>query len=155
MMKKRYLRRDAYKESVHTTSIMIMSKNELLQNNHLYKRLLGRARGHLERSKSLQYPVNLGFLVIEEFPRTMLNLIRIGMYVFIAQNLWAGTGSFADLAIFITTMALAERALNEFLHLMRDVLREFSSVELLWKTFDSLPKIQGYETGANFKPNKK
>ena len=39
-------------------------------------------------------------------------------------------------------MAIAEKSLNEFLHLLRDILREFSSISLLWSTFDSLTPIK-------------
>ena len=47
-------------------------------------------------------------------------------------------------------MAVAEKSLNEFLHLLRDILREFSSISLLWSTFDSLTPIKGYDSGSTF-----
>jgi ATP-binding cassette subfamily B protein len=49
-------------------------------------------------------------------------------------------------------MAVAEKSLNEFLHMLRDILREFSSISLLWSTFDSLTPIKGYDTGSTFTP---
>lgn len=48
---------------------------------------------------------------------------------------------------------MAEKALNEFLNLMRDALRLFSFIDLLWKTFDTLPPIHGYEDGKDFSPD--
>lgn len=40
MREKRNLRRDAYKEALHNLTIMIMSRNELLQNETLYEKCL-------------------------------------------------------------------------------------------------------------------
>lgn len=48
-------------------------------------------------------------------------------------------------------MAVAEKSLNEFLHLLRDILREFSSISILWSTFDSLTPIHGYDSGSVFR----
>lgn len=52
-------------------------------------------------------------------------------------------------------MAVAEKSLNEFLHLLRDILREFSSISLLWSTFDALTPIEGYSEGIPFSPQAK
>gem|GEM_PF-1237574 len=52
--------------------------------------------------------------------------------------------SFSDLAIFITIISLTEIALRNFFDIVRMILRRFASLELLWKTFENLTPIKGY-----------
>jgi len=39
-------------------------------------------------------------------------------------------------------MTLLEKAINQFLDMTKDILREFDSIELLWETFEKLPPIK-------------
>ena len=154
MRDKRNLRRDAYKEALHNMTIMIMSRNEILQNNTLFDTFIAKVQYSLTQAREYHHIVALGFLVMEEFPRLMMLVIRIGLYIFIANMLWEWKWSFADFAIFITIIAMAEKALNEFLNLMRDALRLFWFIDLLWQTFDTLPPIQWYSNGETFHTHK-
>ena len=53
------------------------------------------------------------------------------------------TGStFGDFAIFITVITFTEKVLSEFLRTIRQITRNFSAVEQLWSTFDSLTPIK-------------
>lgn len=88
MREKRNLRRDAYKEALHNITIMIMSRNEILQNNTLFDTFIAKARYSLTQAREYHHVVVLGFLVMEEFPRLMMLVIRIGLYIFIANMLW-------------------------------------------------------------------
>lgn len=47
-------------------------------------------------------------------------------------------------------MAVAEKSVQGLMDLFRNLLKDFSSVSLLWKTFDELPEITGYEEGDVF-----
>lgn len=155
MAKKRIYRRDAYKEATHNTAIVLMSKNEMLQNHSLFLSFLEKISASIQSARRHHETVQLWFLIIEEFPRFMLLLIRIALYIYIARSIWYGSGSFTDFAIFITVITVAEKSLNEFLHLTRDGLRLFSYIELLWNTFDTLDTIRWYESGKSFKKYQK
>ena len=149
MTKKRELRRKEQNEANHQTVIALMSKNELLQNNWLDNILL-KIDTHLNHAKKAQEIVNVGFLVIEEFPRFTFLILRVTIYILIAEKIFQVRWGIIELSIFVTIMAVAEKSLNEFLHLLRDILREFSSISLLWSTFDSLTPIKGYDSGSTF-----
>ena len=149
MTKKRELRRKEQNEANHQTVIALMSKNELLQNNWLDNILL-KIDTHLNHAKKAQEIVNVGFLVIEEFPRFTFLILRVTIYILIAEKIFQVRWGIIELSIFVTIMAVAEKSLNEFLHLLRDILREFSSISLLWSTFDSLTPIKGYDSGSPF-----
>ncbi len=79
---------------------------------------------------------------MEEFPKSMVILIRIGIYAYMANMIWEHSGNFAELAIFITIISIAEKSLNEFVNLVRDAIRLFSFIELFWKTFEELPEMK-------------
>jgi ABC-type multidrug transport system fused ATPase/permease subunit len=93
---------------------------------------------------------------MEEFPRLLFLVLRIALYFYIATSILNNTGStFSDFAIFVTIITFTEKVLNEFLRTIRNITRNFSTVELLWSTFDSLTPIKGYSTGLPFSPQKK
>ncbi len=127
-----------------------MSKNELLQSGSI-DNILKKIEKHFTLAKIYQYPVNIGFLIIEEAPRFLFLIIRVTLYIFIAQSVFKKTGiTVADFGIFIAIISFTEKALNEFFHLLRDMLRNFAYVETLWTTFDSLLPIKGYDVGTSF-----
>ena len=127
-----------------------MSKNELLQSGWI-ESILKKIDTHFTLAKIYQYPVNIGFLIIEEAPRFLFLIIRVALYIFIADAIFQKTGiTVADFGIFIAIISFTEKALNEFFHLLRDMLRNFAYVETLWSTFDSLLPIRWYEEWAPF-----
>ena len=88
MTKKRELRRKEQNEANHQTVIALMSKNELLQNNGLSK-ITEKIESHLYRAKKSQEIVNIGFFIIEEFPRFMFLILRVGIYTLIALKIFS------------------------------------------------------------------
>ncbi|NDK08860.1 ATP-binding cassette domain-containing protein, partial [Candidatus Gracilibacteria bacterium] len=149
MQEKRYLRRESEKEADHQAVIALMSKNELMQNNSL-KTILQKISYNCELSKIYQYPVNVGFTVVDELPRIIFLFIRVGVYIYLSNIILKTNSSFSDLAIFITIISMTELAMNNFLDIVRMVMREFASVQLLWKTFDNLTPIKGFDKGDTF-----
>lgn len=149
MTKKRYIRRSEQNEANHQTVIALMSKNELLQNGGTEK-IFDKIWHHLDRAKYYQEIVNIGFLVIEEFPRFIFLLLRVTIYILIMEKIFSAGDSIVDLGIFVTIITIAEKNLSEFLHMFRDILREFSSISILWETFDALMPIKWYETWKSF-----
>lgn len=88
MTKKRKLRRIEQNEASHQTVIALMSKNELLQNSGLGN-IFSKIQMHLVRAKKHQEVVNIGFLIIEEFPRFTFLLLRVVIYILIAINIFS------------------------------------------------------------------
>lgn len=149
MQEKRYLRRESEKEADHQAVIALMSKNELMQNNSL-KTILQKISYNCELSKIYQYPVNVWFTVVDELPRIIFLFIRVGVYIYLSNIILKTNSSFSDLAIFITIISMTELAMNNFLDIVRMVMREFASVQLLWKTFDNLTPIKGFDKWDTF-----
>ncbi|NUJ97866.1 ABC transporter ATP-binding protein [Candidatus Gracilibacteria bacterium] len=153
MAEKRMLRRKEQKEAIHQATIALMSKNELLQSGG-EKDIIKKIYTHFNKAKIYHDPVALGFLMINEFPTFLFLLVRIGLYLYIGNLIFAGNGTWSDFSMFVVIISLMERNIVSFLDLMRDILRDFSSVELLWETFENLPPIKGYDVGYTFKPSK-
>lgn len=76
MAKKRNLRRKEQNEAAHQTVIALMSKNELLQNNG-FQNIFSKIQSHLRKARKAQEVVNIGFVVIEEFPRLIFLILRV------------------------------------------------------------------------------
>jgi hypothetical protein len=142
MKKYRDIRRDAYKDALHTSTVLFMSRNEVLQNQILFISLISKAQDYLRKAKNAHHKVAFWFVIMEEFPKSMVTLIRIGVYIFMAHEIWDNGGNFAEIAIFITIISIAEKSLNEFVNLVRNGIRLFSFIELFWKTFEELPKMK-------------
>ena len=152
MRKKRFKRQAAHKEWDHQAIVAIMSKNELLQSNGL-PNILKKIDKHFIDAKNYQYPVVFWIHLMEEFPRFLFLILRISLYIYIMNSITKWWGStFSDFAMFITVITFTEKVLNEFLRTIRQVTRSFSSIELLWSTFDSLTPIKGYSTWLPFSP---
>jgi hypothetical protein len=141
MKNKRLLREMVQNETNHQAVITLMSKNELMQNNGL-KTIIDKINSNADLYIRYHYPVFFGFMIIEEFPKVMFLFVRIGLYVYLANLIILNKSSFSELAIFITTLSLMELAVNNFLHIFRNILRDISSVELLWSNFETLPPIK-------------
>lgn len=152
MKEKRVLRRKADNEANHNLIIALMSKNELMQNNWL-ETLISKIRYNYDMARIYQYPLNIWFLVIDEFPKVMMLIIRVWLYVYLANLVYSNSSSLSELAIFITILTLTELSLNNFLQMFRVILRRISSVEILWSTFDNLTPIKWFETWENFRIN--
>lgn len=154
MAKKRNLRRKEQNEAAHQTVIALMSKNELLQNNG-FQNIFSKIQGHLRKARKAQEVVNIGFVVIEEFPRLIFLILRVWIYSFIINGIFSTGWGIINIGIFVTIITVAEKSLNEFLHMLRDMLRNFSSISILWETFDTLKPIHGYGSWSLFSPHKK
>ena len=155
MRKKRLKRQESIKECDHQAIVAIMSKNELLQSGGLSS-ILGKISSHLQDAKRYQYPVVLGLYIMEDFPRFLFIILRVWLYIYIAQSIMENTGStFGDFAIFITVITFTEKVLSEFLRTIRQITRNFSAIEQLWSTFDSLTPIKWYSTGLPFSKKSK
>ncbi len=150
MKEKRLLRKIAEREADHQSVIALMSKNELMQNNSL-KTILSKIKHNYDMSKIYQYPVNIGFTVVDELPRVLFLFIRIGVYIYLSNIILKTNSSFSDLAIFITIISMTELSMNNFLDIVRMIMREFASVQLLWDTFENLTPIKWFDTWNDYK----
>lgn len=150
MKNKRLLRVKVENETNHQAIIALMSKNELMQNNGL-KTIIDKITSNSKLFLKYHHPVFFGFMVIDEFPKVMFLLVRIGLYVYLSNLILLNKSSFSELAIFITILSLMELSVNNFLHIFRGILRDISSVELLWSTFENLTPMKWFETWSIYK----
>lgn len=154
MAKKRTLRRKEQYEWFHQTTVALMSKNELLQNGG-GKDIIKKVQAHFEKARIYHQPVVLGFLVLQEAPQFLFLIVRLGIYIYLGNLIFSGEWSYSDFAIFLMIMTLLEKAINQFLDMTKDILREFDSIELLWETFEKLPPIKWYDEWKTFVNHKK
>ena len=144
MRDKRLLRKEVEREAEHQAVIALMSKNELMQNNWL-NGFISKIDKNFEMAKTYQYPVNIWFTVVDEIPRLIFLFIRIGVYFYMSYLIYKQSSSFSELTIFITIVSLTEIAMKNFFDIIRLILRRFASLELLWKTFESLTPIKWFD----------
>lgn len=52
-------------------------------------------------------------------------------------------------------MVMMDKAVSDLLQFSRNFLKDIGLVEKLWDTFDTLPKIKGYDKGNTFKEKEK
>lgn len=149
MKNKRMFRQIAESEADHQAVIALMSKNELMQNNSL-NTIISKISNNLDNAIRYQYPVNIWFTTIDELPKVLFLFIRVGVYVYFSHLIYQKNASFSDLAVFITIISLTELALNNFFDIVRKILRRFSSLELLWNTFETLTPIKWFDTWKDF-----
>ncbi len=149
MAKKRTLRRKEQYEWFHQTTVALMSKNELLQNGG-GKDIIKKIQAHFEKARIYHQPVVLGFLVLQEVPQFLFLIVRLSIYIYLGNLIFAWIWKYSDFAIFIMIMTLMEKTINQFLDMTKDILREFDSIELLWETFEKLPPIKWYDEGKSF-----
>lgn len=130
---------------------VLMSKNELLQNNQLPNELNFLSESFNKAAHS-QWIVAFWFNMLEEIPRFLFSILRIGVYIFLLYEVIKKGTSLSELSIFITIMVMMDKAVNDFLQLSRNFLKDIGLVEKFWETFDSLPSIQWYDTWNTFSP---
>ncbi len=150
MKEKRMYRRKAQNEADHQTVIALMSKNELMQNNW-FDIMFSKISYNFEMAKIYQNPVTFSFLIIDELPKLVFLFIRIWVYIYMSYLILEKQSSFSDLAIFITILSLTELSINNFLNILRNILREISAVQLLWDTFENLTPIKWFDTWNDYK----
>ncbi len=129
---------------------ILMSKNELLQNNQLPNELnfLWEA---FNKAVYSQWIVAFWFNILEEIPRFLFSMLRIWVYIFLLYQVVKKGTSLSELSIFITIMVMMDKAVNDFLQLSRNFLKDIGLVEKFWDTFDNLPSIKGYDKWTSFK----
>jgi ATP-binding cassette, subfamily B, bacterial len=154
MKKVRRFRYEAQNEVSRWLVRVLMSKNELLQNNQLHKEVSSLSIS-LEKAVTSQWKVAFWYNVLEEIPRFLFAILRIGVYIYLLFWIIQKEATLAELSIFITIMVMMDKSINEFLQFTREFLKDIGLVEKLWETFDNLPSIKWYDTGNIFKPQKK
>lgn len=151
MKEKRKHRYEAQNEATRWLIRVLMSKNELLQNNQLSNEINSLWK-HLDKAVHTQWVVNFRFNVFEEIPRFLFAVLRIWVYLFLLQQVVSKGASLWELSIFITIMVMMDKTVNDLLQFTRNFLKDIGLVEKLWETFDNLPCIKGYDKWATYKP---
>jgi ABC-type multidrug transport system fused ATPase/permease subunit len=149
MAKTRRIRQKEENEASHQAVVALMSKNELLQSGGI-KNIITKIKNHFEKARSYHRIVLIAFLIIEEIPRFLFLFVRLGIYIYLGNLIFAWIWSYSDFGIFIMIMTLMEKTITQFLQSTRSILRDFSSVELLWETFEKLPPIKWYDEWKSF-----
>ncbi len=154
MKEVRRFRYEAQNEVSRWLVRVLMSKNEILQNNKLGKEISSLSTS-LDKAVKSQWKVAFWYNVLEETPRFLFAMLRIGVYIYLLFWMIQKEATLSELSIFITIMVMMDKSINEFLQFTREFLKDIGLVEKLWETFDNLPSIKGYDTGSTFKPQNK
>lgn len=143
MKKKRMIRYDAQIEASRGLVRVLMSKNELLQNNQLPNELDSLWK-EFKKAAQAQQIVAFWFNVLEEIPRFLFAILRIWVYLYILRKIIETGGSLSELSIFITIMVMMDKSMNDLLQITRNFLKDIGVVEKFWQLFDSLEEIKWY-----------
>lgn len=143
MKKKRMIRYDAQIEASRGLVRVLMSKNELLQNNQLPNELDSLWK-EFKKAAQAQQIVAFWFNVLEEIPRFLFAILRIWVYLYILKKIIETGGSLSELSIFITIMVMMDKSMNDLLQITRNFLKDIGVVEKFWQLFDSLEEIKWY-----------
>lgn len=120
---------------------VLMSKNELLQNNAVEKEAK-KLWPYMEDAKVSQYTVSFWFNALEDIPRFIFVVLRIVVYIFLLKQVIESNASMSDIGVFILVMAFMEKSTDNILQVSREILKDSFQMTKLWDTFDQLPKIK-------------
>lgn len=124
---------------------IIMSKNEIIQNNQTETRSKELRAIH-ESIEVADTRVAYSLFFIFNIPRLSLALARIGVLYFIGYAVFTGKLSLTDFTLAMTILLMFETFLLDSVETYKNSTKEFSSIVALWDTIDNGPSMQGYST---------
>jgi len=116
-----------------------MSKFEIMQQNRV-----DREMKKLDKNRQALYDNTKKRSLYIEWNYLLPNALVIGLYIVLFLVVWYGifdgSYSFADLVLFTSTLALLDRTLDTSSSTIKDFFQDYSKVEQLRETFDTIPK---------------
>lgn|GEM_PF-1864789 len=139
----RKIRTDARNEYTRKLVQIIMSKMEILQNNHSDIRAQELRSIH-DAIEDADTKVAHSVFFIFNIPRFTLALARIGVLYFIGYNVFSGGLSLTDFTLAMTILLMFETFLLDSVEIYKNFTKEFSTIENMWDVIDNGPVIHGY-----------
>ncbi len=132
---------------------IIMSKNEILQNNWLSWALRDMMYS-VDKIALLNNRINRSLYFIFNLVRLFAFGIRIAVLVLIGYGVFHGMFTYTEFATIMAMVIVFESFLFESTEFYKNFTKDFSDIEKLWEVLDNWPQMQWYDSGFIFFPQK-
>ncbi|MBP6981487.1 ABC transporter ATP-binding protein [Candidatus Gracilibacteria bacterium] len=147
--KHRKIRTDENAERNRKMVRILMSKNELLQNNGVQKSV-DLVMDSIQKTSDANGEINKALFGIFNIVRIVSFSIRIFTLVFIGRGVLEGNFTQAEFASILAMVIVFESFLFDSTEFYKNFTKDFSDIEKLWESIDDAPKMVGYHTGHIF-----
>jgi ABC-type multidrug transport system fused ATPase/permease subunit len=133
---------------------IVMSKNEILQNNQIWKELreVEKSVGIID---AVNFKLNRSMYFIFNLVRLFAFGIRIAVLVFIGYGVFHGTFTLTEFATIMAMVIVFESFLFDSTEFYKNFTKDFSDIEKLWEVLDNGPVMKWYDSGSSFSPKSK
>jgi len=128
---------------------MIMSKQEVLQSQKVEEEL---AIMFAQNEQSNQIALRLNNYVwsMFNFPLLILYIIIVFVLFYSVDTMRNGSFSFADFVVTTTMIGYLLSSVMHSVEIFKNLTKNFSHIEKIWKFFDDAPMMHGYSSGKKF-----
>lgn len=129
---------------------IIMSKNEILQNNSIKKEMTD-VFWVVDRISIANDKINRALFFIFNLVRIFAFGIRFFVLFVIGYWVFEYTFTVTDFATTMAMIIVFESFLFDSTEFYKNFTKDFSEIEKLWEALDDAPQMRGYSTGLSFK----
>ncbi len=133
---------------------IIMSKNEILQNNTL-KNEISSVIESVDYVSDANNKINRSLFFIFNLVRIFAVAMRILILVVVWYGVFEKSFTIIDFATTMAMIIVFESFLFDSTEFYKNFTKDFSDIEKLWETLDDAPKMQWYHSWNPFSPSLK
>jgi ATP-binding cassette subfamily B protein len=146
----REARRDRMRKADRSIVKVIMSKQEILQANTLMKEVETIDNELYQGGVTVAVKADKGLILSMDAQKLAFDLLRLTFVCYIAFQIIAGTMTIGDFSLFRGILRSFGANLEKVNETMTNYHQQIIYVTKLWSTFDTTPRIEGYEIGHKF-----
>lgn len=142
-------RRDERNNQVKQIVKIIMSKFEILQNNKWDKEI-NNLINLAEKEMWFWCKTNTWLWYMFNIPKLVVDLARFILIIVVWIWVLNSEFSFWDFVMFWSLLIIIDTSLARFIWFFKDFSRNFTDIEKLFETIDSIPEIKNYDNWPEF-----
>ncbi len=151
--KYRKIRTNENAERMRKTVRIIMSRNEILQNNGL-KNSINSILESIQKISDANGYINRALFAIFSLVRILSFWIRFFVLWYVWNAVISGNIGQADFVSLLAMIIVFENFLFESTEFYKNFTKDFSDIEKLWEVLDDGPQMEWYSTWLLFTPQK-
>ncbi len=133
---------------------IVMTKNEILQNQFIDKELMW-LMDSVDVIDGINNRLNRSLFFLFNAVRVFAFSLRIWVLVIIGYGVFRGNYTLTDFATIMTMIIVFESFLFDSTEFYKNFTKDFSDIEELWRVIDAGPVMKGYDSGHTFSSHKK
>jgi ABC-type multidrug transport system fused ATPase/permease subunit len=149
--KRREARRDRMRKADRSTVKIIMSKQEILQSNAIHKELSMIDHELYQWNVMVATKVDKGLIYSMDIQKFCLDVLRLGVMIYIAFEIFEGHMTIGDFNLFRGLLWTFNANLEKVNDKITNYHQQIIYVTKLRDTFDTTPRIHGYDTWETFR----